>query len=74
LGLGIHGEQGVQRMDLKPVKELVEQIIDLILQKSPPFLTTPAPNRLAVLINNLGGTTGMEISIASKHAVIYLGK
>jgi dihydroxyacetone kinase len=73
LGLGIHGEPGVKRMPLKSANELVEQIIDLILQKSPPFLASPPPSHLVLLINNLGGTTGMEISIASKHAVIYLG-
>ena len=74
LGLGIHGEPGVKRMALKPVNELVEQIVDLILQKSPPVLATPPPTHLVLLINNLGGSTSMEMFIAAKHAVLYLGR
>ncbi len=74
LGLGIHGEPGVQRMQLKSVDAFVDQILETILQKSPPFLASPPPAHVVLLINNLGGTTSMEVSIAAKRAVIFLGK
>lgn len=74
LGLGIHGEAGVEKMELKPADQLVDQILDIILSKSPSLQVTPAPTHLVVLVNNLGGTTNMELSIVARRAILYLEK
>lgn len=61
LGLGIHGEPGVEVIDTQNV----EKIIDIMVKK----LTTPFPNKkesnlpIAILINNLGGTSNLEMGI-----------
>lgn len=62
LGLGIHGEPGVEVIDTQNVNE----IIDLMVKK----LTTPFPNKkdeshlpIAILINNLGGNSNLEMGI-----------
>ncbi|EFA85882.1 dihydroxyacetone kinase [Heterostelium album PN500] len=70
LGLGIHGEPGIKREKMKPVNEIVHSLVNLILEKS-----DPACNRnkkLVVLINNLGSTTAMEMTIVAGETVKLL--
>jgi dihydroxyacetone kinase len=65
LGLGIHGEPGVKRMPLQPADELTETLLSTILQHV-------GQNRVAVLINNLGATTEMELAIVGRHTLAFL--
>ena len=68
LGLGIHGEPGFRRMQLAPADELVDQLLQ-------PVLTSQhlAPgDRVALLINNLGATTTMELAIVARRALAAL--
>ncbi|MBB3999501.1 dihydroxyacetone kinase subunit DhaK [Aureimonas pseudogalii] len=65
LGLGIHGEPGVRRMPMRPVRELVETILQRIAGELP----LARGDRIAVLVNNLGATPAMEISIAAAGVV-----
>jgi dihydroxyacetone kinase len=66
LGLGIHGEPGVARMPLQPADALVETLLASILQHK------KIPTPVAVMINNLGATTAMELAIVARHAVSFL--
>jgi triose/dihydroxyacetone kinase / FAD-AMP lyase (cyclizing) len=68
LGLGIHGEPGVKRMQLQPADELTETLLRQILQHG----KFGSQKRIAVMINNLGATTGMELAIVGRHAVSFL--
>jgi dihydroxyacetone kinase len=68
LGLGIHGEPGVKRAKLQPANELTETLLAQILQHG----NFGAENRVAVMINNLGATTPMELAIIARHAVPFL--
>ena len=68
LGLGIHGEPGVKRMQLQAADELTETLLSEILQHG----KFAAQKRVAVMINNLGATTEMELAIVSRHAVSFL--
>ncbi|MET0258819.1 MAG: dihydroxyacetone kinase subunit DhaK [Methylobacterium sp.] len=65
LGLGIHGEPGVRRMPMRPVRELVETLLDRIAGELP----LARGDRIAVLVNDLGATPAMEISIAAAGVV-----
>lgn len=65
LGLGIHGEPGVQRATLTPVDTLVPVVIDRIVSAGG---LVPG-DRVAMLVNNLGGTTALETSIVVRAAV-----
>jgi dihydroxyacetone kinase len=68
LGLGIHGEPGVKRMRLAGAHETVELLIQPILQAR----NLRAGSRVAVMVNNLGSTTPMELAIAARSAASFL--
>jgi riboflavin kinase/FMN adenylyltransferase len=58
LGLGIHGEPGVETIPLQPVRALIDLMVDRLLAAMP-----EGPRRFAVLINNLGGVPPIEMSV-----------
>ena len=66
LGLGIHGEPGVKRMPVQPADELTETLLSAILQHG------RFSRQVAVMVNNLGATTTMELAIVGRHAVSFL--
>jgi ATP-dependent dihydroxyacetone kinase len=68
LGLGIHGEQGVQRTKLLPADQLVDVILDAIVTDR----TIGASDRVALLVNGLGGTPPMELAVVARHALASL--
>jgi triose/dihydroxyacetone kinase / FAD-AMP lyase (cyclizing) len=66
LGLGIHGEPGVKRMPVQPADQLTETLLATILQHG------KFSKQVAVMVNNLGATTNMELAIVARHAVSFL--
>lgn len=68
LGLGIHGEPGVTRERLPAADELTERLLTEII-KVARFGTG---RRVAVLVNNLGATTEMELAIVARQAMRVL--
>ena len=68
LGLGIHGEKGVARLALRPARELVEAILGTIITDRG---LLPG-DRVALLVNGLGGTPPMELAIVAGHALAVL--
>ena len=68
LGLGIHGEPGVKRMELQPANQLTETLLSEILQRG----SFGNERRVAVMVNNLGATTEMELAIVARHAATFL--
>jgi triose/dihydroxyacetone kinase / FAD-AMP lyase (cyclizing) len=66
IGLGIHGEPGVARMPLQSADVLTETLLTSILQHK------KFPTSVAIMINNLGATTAMELAIVARHAVSFL--
>jgi dihydroxyacetone kinase len=68
LGLGIHGEPGVKRMELQPADQLTETLLSEILQRG----SFGNERRVAVMVNNLGATTEMELAIVARHAASFL--
>ena len=68
LGLGIHGEPGVRRTSLASADQLADTLIETIISAR----KFRSSERLAVLVNNLGSTTTMEIDIVSRHALTAL--
>jgi triose/dihydroxyacetone kinase / FAD-AMP lyase (cyclizing) len=69
LGLGIHGEPGIKRMQLRTGDELTEMLLIEILKHG----NLGPEKRIAVMINNLGATTEMELAIVARYATPYLG-
>ncbi|MEM8729181.1 MAG: dihydroxyacetone kinase subunit DhaK [Pseudomonadota bacterium] len=56
LGMGVHGEPGVGRTKVGPVRDLVAQMVENLLEDRP----MTAGSRVCVIINGMGGTTLME--------------
>ncbi|GAA3649783.1 dihydroxyacetone kinase subunit DhaK [Flavivirga jejuensis] len=57
LGLGIHGEPGLDKVSFKGGKEAVTMVLSKL------FAKTDSDERYAILINNLGSITPLEMSI-----------
>jgi len=68
LGLGIHGEKGVERGEIKPADELVERMIARIVKEC----GLKAGDRVALLVNGLGATPPLELAIVARHALADL--
>jgi triose/dihydroxyacetone kinase / FAD-AMP lyase (cyclizing) len=68
LGLGIHGEPGVQRVPLAPADHVTDQLLTQIART----LCLRPGERVAVLINNLGATTTMELAIIGRSVYSWL--
>ncbi len=62
LGLGIHGEPGVEQIAFRSAKDAVAAMIDRLRQRL-------ASERGVALLNNLGAATGLEMAILT-NAVI----
>ena len=60
LGLGIHGEPGVERISLPSARAVAE----LMANKLSRFI--PPSGALALLINNLGGAPDLEMAVLAK--------
>jgi dihydroxyacetone kinase len=70
LGLGIHGEPGVQRAAVGSAKEIAEKLIDAIVSDRRLVAGTP----VALLVNNLGATPPIELAIVTGEALQALAR
>ncbi|AGM26476.1 dihydroxyacetone kinase DhaK subunit [Spiroplasma syrphidicola EA-1] len=68
IGLGIHGEPGVAKTTIKPVDEFVTDLY----QKIKDHLKLTANDHVGVMINGLGGTPLMELSIVARKTLKLL--
>lgn len=70
LGLGIHGEPGVERAAIGTAAQIVERLIDTIVSDRKLVPGTP----LALLVNNLGATPPIELAIVTGEALDALAR
>ncbi|MGR4050486.1 dihydroxyacetone kinase subunit DhaK [Kosakonia cowanii] len=59
LGLGIHGEPGASTLETHNSKSLIETLVE-------PLRAAVGNDRVAVLINNLGGVSALEMALLTK--------
>ncbi len=62
IGMGAHGEPGISRQKLTTADAIAEQMMDAIL----PDLPFRSGDEVALLINNLGATTMMELLVVNR--------
>jgi len=62
VGIGVHGEPGVKKENLKPVNEIVDELLERILND-----IDYSNSEVAVMVNGCGGTPLMELYIAYNH-------
>jgi len=60
IGVGIHGEPGIERKNIEPADSIVDQMLDKILGDSVDF----SGSEVAVMVNGMGGTPLMELYVA----------
>lgn len=67
-GLGIHGEQGVERSAITSAVQTVDRLLTACLAAG----RIPDGGRVALLVNNLGGSSAMEITLVADAALTWL--
>lgn len=68
IGIGIHGEPGIRKEALKPVKGIVEELMDKILAE----LDLSDGSEIALMVNGMGGTPLQELYVIAHDAHVYL--
>ncbi len=66
MGIGIHGEPGRRRVKYRPIKEIVKEMFDAVANDVP----FKKGDRVAVMINGMGGTPISELYIAYREAAL----
>lgn len=69
VGLGIHGEPGLDLIDAVPARELARILLDHLLRDAP----AGAGERVAVVVNGLGATTMEELFLLWRDVEEQLG-
>ncbi|MEA3440609.1 MAG: dihydroxyacetone kinase subunit DhaK [Chloroflexota bacterium] len=64
IGVGIHGEPGRKRMELKPADEIVEMLMEPIISDLP----YKAGDNVLLFVNGMGGTPPIELYVAYRKA------
>lgn len=62
IGMGIHGEPGIERGPIKPADQIVDDIMDRVLDE----MGAATGDEVAVLVNGLGATPLMELYIMNR--------
>jgi phosphoenolpyruvate---glycerone phosphotransferase subunit DhaK len=68
MGMGIHGEPGVQRGPLQPADRIADEMLDRILADMP----LGSKDRISVLVNSLGATPPEELYILYRRVAARL--
>ena len=77
LGLGIHGESGALTLKFGGLSTVIPKMFDILYDVDKDrdyvrFLHDDQQRDVAVMINNLGGTTPIEMGIIQKHVLLFL--
>ena len=63
IGIGIHGEPGTHREKISTVNDIADKLLEKIFAEG----IYNAGDKVAVMINGMGGTPLMELFVANKH-------
>src|SRR5919112_180289 len=70
IGIGIHGEPGVERKTVESADQVVDEMMDRILGDSVDY----SGSEVAVMVNGMGGTPLMELYVAYAHVAEVLDR
>ncbi|KPY45361.1 dihydroxyacetone kinase subunit DhaL [Pseudomonas syringae] len=65
-GLGIHGESGVRRSKIDSAEVMIRSLVSRIVEQG----QLQIGDRVALMVNNLGGSSAQELDIAARQALI----
>eukprot|EP00729_Bicosta_minor_P014219 gene14219-10147_t len=71
LGLGIHGEAGFNQIGMQPVDTIVATMVEMIVSADADrnYLPVASGEKVALMVNNLGGTSNIEMSVVTRAAL-----
>eukprot|EP00111_Clytia_hemisphaerica_P016103 TCONS_00047659-protein len=69
-GLGIHGEAGVSKIKIGTANELVSKMLQHVRNSG--YLPEVKDKEVALVVNNLGGTSNLELTLVAREAVNLL--
>jgi len=72
LGLGIHGEPGINESDVPTADELAEIFVNRLLSELPPGISQTAGERVAVILNGLGTVKYEELFVVYRRVAQLL--
>jgi dihydroxyacetone kinase, dhaK subunit len=67
MGIGIHGEEGIQKEDMKSADEIVREMADRLLEE-----VTDTDSEYALMVNGMGATPEMELLVINNSVADYL--
>jgi dihydroxyacetone kinase-like protein len=70
IGMGIHGEPGTHREEIRTSNEIVDHLLNKILTD----ISLISGNEVAVMVNGLGGTPLMELYVANRRVAEVLAE
>lgn len=70
VGLGIHGEPGIELSVMAPAKEIVNQVMNKIIGSENFHLE--GGESIVLMVNNLGATSELELSVVAGEAIEHL--
>jgi len=73
LGLGIHGEKGVSRLEL-PESDVLPNIVDVMVEHLLAITNAKQNRQCVLMLNNLGSATLLEMFNIAKETVMLLEK
>lgn len=65
MGIGIHGEEGIQKEDMKSADEIVREMADRLLEEV-------TDSEYALMVNGMGATPEMELYVINNSLFDYL--
>ncbi len=67
MGIGIHGEEGIQKEEMKPADDIVKEMADRLLEE-----VTDTDSEYALMVNGMGATPEMELFVINNSLADYL--
>lgn len=67
MGIGIHGEEGIQKEEMKSADDIVEEMADRLLKE-----IDDTSSQYAVMVNGMGATPEMELYLVNNSLADYL--
>lgn len=74
LGLGIHGEPGVETLPLEPASKILDRMIKLLVDGLAARKTNISDSHFTLLINNLGSVSSLELTYLAGKTIQKLGE
>jgi dihydroxyacetone kinase len=72
-GMGIHNEPGVKREKIPSLETTVEKALDIMFTQKANMWQPKTGQRVALMVNNLGGLSVLELGIIADEVVSQLG-